>query len=370
MVATVPATRTDPIASGQREAGRWPAAEPADASARGQLARLCDALEGELVTLTRRLGACQGAAREEARALAAALAELAARESDRAAPEAEEGHSGSDRALRLAALANLAASLEAKLESTVELIQSLPRRTIPLLRHSELADRRRHPRVPVARPCSLLLAGRRGPCLTLDLSEGGALVRPLEPWPALDDLTGLAELELEGVGRLPSLLVGRSQAGLHLAFRMTAPAVRAALAQLLREARRRERALLATARRIADDLVSWHLDRDRRAAELDRAIDHTAPSADDILDLHLAHEPSLVLVRLWGSEGDLLAERGSAGPRPPEEPPPEPRRKGPPLARIFWAELADGRTVSWLRVEFPIADAVRTLGSLRLYARA
>lgn len=370
MVATVPATRTDPIASGHREAGRWPAAEPAEASARGQLVRLCDALEGELVTLTRRLGACHGAAREEARALAAALAELAASSRSGASPAGEDGGTGSDRAARLAALANLAASLEANLERSVELIQSLPRRTIPLLRQSELADRRRHPRVPVARACSLLLAGWRGPCLTLDLSEGGALVRPLEPWPAFEDVTGLAELELDGVGRLPALLVGRSPAGLHLAFRMTAPAVRAALAQVLREARRRERALVATARRIADDLLSWHLGRDRHNAHPGLAVGEAAPAAADVLDLHLAHDPSLALVRFWDGDGGLLAERGSDGPRPPEEPAPALPRKGAPLARILLGEPDDGRTAAWLRVELVVADAVRTLGTVRLYARA
>lgn len=370
MVATAPATRTDPIASGYREAGRWPAAEPVDASARGRLVRLCDVLEGELVTLTRRLGACHGAARDEAGALAAALAELAASARSEADSAGEEGRTVTDRTARLTALANLAASLEANLERTVELIQSLPRRTIPLLRRSEFADRRRHPRVPVARACSLLLAGWRGPCLTLDLSEGGALVRPLEPWPAFDDVTGLTELELEGVGRLPSLLVGRSPAGLHLAFRMTAPAARAALAEVLRAARRRERALVATARRIADDLLSWHLGRDRRAADPGLAVAEAAPDAADILDLHLAHEPSLALVRFWDSDGRLLAERAAAGPHPPEEVAPAPPLKGAPQARILLGEPDDGRTAAWLRVELAVDDAVRTLGTVCLYARA
>lgn len=384
MALPVPLTGPDPGAPEAPLRGRWAAGPPLDHLARSAVAALCDALEGEVVTLTRRLGACQAAARDEAGALAEGLAGLAARLAAAVAPTrgpatptgtavdpAATHSTPGDPAAEVAALASLAGSLVASLDRSVELIQALPRRTIPLLRRSELSDRRRHPRVAVARACSLLLAGRRGDCLTLDLSEGGALVRPLEPWPELDDLTGLAELELEGVGRLPALLVGRSPAGLHLAFRMSAPAVRAALGQLLREARRAERALLGTARRIVDDLLSWRVDAAGRLTcglgEGVAAGAAEAAHAGQVLELHLRREPRLVAAALFAEDGRELAVRASEA--VPAGPPPEPA--GGPGARCRVVVTADGegRARAWLRVEAEVGDAARTLGLLRLHAR-
>lgn len=361
MAVPAPLTGSDPGAPEALPHGHWAAGPTLDHLARSAFAGLCDALEAEVVTLTRRLGACQTAALEEARALAAGLARLAA------GPTA----AASDPAAEAAALARLATSLLASLDRSAELIQALPRRTIPLLRRSELTDRRRHARVAVARPCSLLLAGRRGDCLTLDLSEGGALVRPLAPWPELDDVTGLAELELEGVGRLPALLVGRSQAGLHLAFRMSAPAVRAALGQLLREARRTERALLGTARRIVDDLLSWRVDAAGRLTcslgEATAAEAAEAVQAAQILELHLRREPGLAAAALFAEDGRELVARASEA--VPADALPEPSGRPGARCRVVVAATDGGCARAWLRVETEVGDAARTLGTLRLYAR-
>lgn len=410
MVVPASLPHTDPAEPEPILRGHWSPAAVVDPAARNVMAGLCDAIESEVVTLTRRLGACQVAAQDEARSLAEGLARLAALLS--AAPP--EGPPAAlpgphETAARVAALANLAASLEDNLDRCLELVQALPRRTIPLLRRSELTDRRRHPRVPIARVCSLLLGGRRSDGLALDLSEGGALVRPLRPSPELDDVTGLAELDLDAVGRLPALLVGRSPAGLHLAFRMCAPAVRAALAQVLREARRAERALVATARRIADDLLSWHLDPGGRPAADARSEGEagsgpaaTAVHAAQVLELHLGRDPRLAAATLYASDGHVLATRlataaltpvpspsGSALCEPPttelgrfepsperrngeplpEEPPPESVGRGPPRCAVVLAGGPDGPPRPWLKVEAGVADAARTLGTLRLYAR-
>lgn len=352
---------------------RWGERAPFDPAVRSVVASLADAVEGEVVTLTRRLGACQASARDAARVLQEGLAALAghgAAEPDRAERDRT--------AARLAALARLAASLEADLDRCAELVKALPRRLLPLLRRSELADRRRHPRTPVARPASLLLGGRRGDCLTLDLSEGGALVRPTEPWPELDDMTGFAELELEGVGRLPALLVGRSPLGLHLAFRSCTPAVRAALAQLLREARRAERALLAAARRIVDDLSSWRVDSNGRLAFgfADEPVNGEPPSTAaashvlQIFDLHLRREPRLLAAQLFAADGTELAARQPEEGGPPWEPPPEPPGRGVVRCRVVPPPSHASLGPAWIRIEAEVGDAARTIGTLRLYAQA
>ncbi|MEJ5233963.1 MAG: hypothetical protein WHV64_17315, partial [Geminicoccaceae bacterium] len=53
---------------------------PSDPAVRSVVASLADAVEGEVVTLTRRLGACQASARDAARALQEGLAVLAGQE--------------------------------------------------------------------------------------------------------------------------------------------------------------------------------------------------------------------------------------------------------------------------------------------------
>jgi hypothetical protein len=341
---------------------RWGERPALDPAARSLVASLCDAVEGEVVTLTRRLGACQAAAREAARALGEGLAALAGH------GPAEQERAERDRAAaRLVALASLAASLEADLDRCAELVQALPRRVLPLLRRSELTDRRRHPRTPIARPATLLLAGRRGDCLTLDLSEGGALVRLAEPWPELEDPTGLAELQLGGVGRLPALLVGRSPLGLHLAFRTCAPAVRAALAQLLREARRAERALLAAARRIVDDLVSWWVDPSGRPTS---GPGDGPGHALQVFDLHLRREPRLVAAQLFAADGTELAARVPEEGGPPREPPPEAPERGAVRCRVVPPPPHGPIDRAWMRIEAEVGDAARTIGTLRLYAPA
>ena len=82
---------------------RWGERPALDPAARSLVASLCDAVEGEVVTLTRRLGACQAAAREAARALGEGLAALAGH------GPAEQERAERDRAAaRLVALASLA----------------------------------------------------------------------------------------------------------------------------------------------------------------------------------------------------------------------------------------------------------------------
>lgn len=329
-----------------------------------------DEVEAELVALTRRLSSLQTTARDAACALAEGLAGLAA-----GSVSGEQALDRSPGGLQLVALARLATSLQADLDRCTELVGAMPRRLLPLLRHEEAGDRCRHARTPIARPAGLLLGGQWRACLTLDLSEGGVLVRPLEPGAEPQDPTGLAELQLEGVGRLPVVLVGRSPLGLHLAFRTCAPAVRAALARLLEEARRGERALLGLARRIVDDLSSWRVDPNGRlvfglgAGPGAERAEEDARHALQVFELHLRRESRLVAASLFAADGRELAARAwEEG--VPWEPPPEPPGRGPIRCRVVPPCGSGSIEPAWMKVEADIGDAGRTFGTPRLQARA
>ncbi|MCL6609668.1 MAG: arsenite methyltransferase [Geminicoccaceae bacterium] len=154
-------------------------------------------------------------------------------------------------------------------------------------------------------------------------------------------------------------------------------AVRAALAQLLREARRAERALLAVARRIADDLQSWWVDPGGRlgSGSLDGSaaaepIEGDPGHARQVLDLHLRREPRLVAAQLFAADGTELAARLPEEGGPPREPPPELPGRGALRCRVVPPPAHAPIDRAWIRIEAEVGDAARTLGTLRLYARA
>jgi len=95
-------------------------------------------------------------------------------------------------------------------------VEKLKTRFVMLLRQTEFGDRRRHDRVP----CDLAVAIQSSSALvrgnTVDLSEGGVLVRA-------QDTNGIAigevaRASIAGIGECPVRLVNRSHLGLHLQF--------------------------------------------------------------------------------------------------------------------------------------------------------
>ncbi len=97
-------------------------------------------------------------------------------------------------------------------------VDEMSRHLLSVLRQTPMGDRRRFTRWPVDIRGRLALAGTPVPVRTLDLSQGGALLAPLSPPPAVG---ARAELDLPGVGRLPVRVVAVSTLGCHVAFERT-----------------------------------------------------------------------------------------------------------------------------------------------------
>ena len=95
-------------------------------------------------------------------------------------------------------------------------LESLRNRFTMLIRQTKVADRRRHDRFPVAIDGRLEHRGGSVPIVTIDLSDGGAL---LQAEGAKDITTGSeVTVSLEGIGDLPARLVSSSELGKHVAF--------------------------------------------------------------------------------------------------------------------------------------------------------
>lgn len=117
--------------------------------------------------------------------------------------------------------------------------EKLRTRFVMLLRQTEFGDRRRHDRLP----CDLKVTLRHGATVitgqTMDLSEGGLLVRAN----GTDQVAVGTDLaaEIESIGPSRVRLVGRSHLGLHLKGIEMAPDVHAALRTRLQSIREENR---------------------------------------------------------------------------------------------------------------------------------
>jgi methyl-accepting chemotaxis protein len=95
------------------------------------------------------------------------------------------------------------------------------------LRQTEIGDRRRHDRLPCDLPVALRQSGRNIRGQTVDLSDGGMLVRSTD---AEKLKAGEAiEADITGVGRARGRVVARSALGLHVEFAELETATRTAL---------------------------------------------------------------------------------------------------------------------------------------------
>ncbi|MCL4713155.1 MAG: PilZ domain-containing protein [Pseudorhodoplanes sp.] len=141
--------------------------------------------------------------------------------------------------------------------------EKLRTRFVMLLRQTEFGDRRLHDRLP----CELKVTLRHGAATTagqtLDLSEGGLLVRAggAEQIPVGSDMTA----DIQSIGQARVRLVGRSSLGLHLKASEMSAEVRSALHAKLQSIREENREYIdraaGAASRIAEAMEKAVSDR-------------------------------------------------------------------------------------------------------------
>jgi methyl-accepting chemotaxis protein len=145
-----------------------------------------------------------------------------------------------DIASRTEAAAALAVAAERQAKDTRAAVEDLKRRLVIALRRSAAGDRRRHDRLPIGVGAALEVRGRRYACRTVDLSEGGVLVRGSE-MPSFAGRTPAASVEIDGIGRFEATVVGGSDKGCHIAFGDADKATRHRLVAKLDELRGADR---------------------------------------------------------------------------------------------------------------------------------
>jgi methyl-accepting chemotaxis protein len=113
-------------------------------------------------------------------------------------------------------------------KTAVELASELKMRFVLFLRQTEIGDRRRHDRLPCELAVTIQQPGNVIRGQTVDISEGGLLVRSTKT----DQIAIGAALEasIAGIGSARLRVANRSSRGLHLEFTHLEPAARAALA--------------------------------------------------------------------------------------------------------------------------------------------
>jgi methyl-accepting chemotaxis protein len=101
-------------------------------------------------------------------------------------------------------------------QAASQMAEKLKTRFVMLLRQTDFGDRRRHDRLPCDLAATIGL--RRGEigAQTVDLAEGGMLVRTADSPPA--GIGEIVEVSVHGVGRWQARVVNSSYLGLHLEF--------------------------------------------------------------------------------------------------------------------------------------------------------
>jgi methyl-accepting chemotaxis protein len=145
--------------------------------------------------------------------------------------------------------------------------ESTASRLTSMLRQTRVGDRRAHDRFPTFVPARLTTAGNSLVTETVDVSEGGALLRK----PLGETAIGVgnrATVDISGVGILDCHVVGLSVAGIHVAFDAPgAPAVAAFVEHVRGEYAERIDRCVQTAARVAH-LFEQALDR----GEIDESV--------------------------------------------------------------------------------------------------
>src|SRR3954470_20082294 len=116
-------------------------------------------------------------------------------------------------------------------QHAADLAARLQTRFVTFLRQTEIGDRRRHDRLPCDLPVLLRQGGRDVRGRSVDLSEGGMLVRGGDAEKL--SIGTPVEAEITGIGRARARIVGRSALGLHVEFTELERAAEDALHQRL-----------------------------------------------------------------------------------------------------------------------------------------
>ena len=112
-------------------------------------------------------------------------------------------------------------------QKVIELVSELKTRFVILLRQTEIGDRRRFDRLPCALAVTLSQAGNSIHSRSIDLSEGGLLMKITDGDRV--NVGATAQASIAEIGSADVRVVNRSSRGLHLAFTLLDPAVRAAV---------------------------------------------------------------------------------------------------------------------------------------------
>ena len=143
----------------------------------------------------------------------------------------------------------------------------LQTRFVTFLRQSEIGDRRRHDRLPCDLAVILRQGGRTIRAHTVDLSQGGMLVRATEGEQLAIGTS--VEADLSGLGALRARIVNRSSLGLHVEFAGLDASIERALLQRL-DAIRAENKEFADRAVAAATTISLRLEEAVTSARLTR----------------------------------------------------------------------------------------------------
>lgn len=154
-----------------------------------------------------------------------------------------------------AAVTAMQRSLEAKSAAAASSAQTagLVRRFVPVIRHSDVGDRRKMDRYPTDIAVRLKTSSGEVATRTVDISAGGLLV--VMPDEAVAPSRRVAVI-IDGVGSLPARVVARSDLGWHLAFEVPEPAVRVAYDARLSDVALSYKPMIEAAQQFAVEIVA------------------------------------------------------------------------------------------------------------------
>ncbi|WP_342358443.1 methyl-accepting chemotaxis protein [Terrarubrum flagellatum] len=141
---------------------------------------------------------------------------------------------------------SIAASVVSQIQQDIE---TLARRFVSVIRQTEFGDRRRHDRLPIELPVTINLGARRLQTVSVDVAEGGFLLRPVAgtPLPA----GALLDLEVAGVGRCTARIVSTTGLGVHCDISQIDQSGKMALSRVIADAIAKHLPLITRTQNIA-----------------------------------------------------------------------------------------------------------------------